>query len=235
MKTFGFSVRWIGGHYLCPELVPRGAKVVDIGANRGVFIEASRRVFGAEVYAVEPTPQLFQSLQNELGLHKIHAAISNFNGRSAFHIRDNCEASSLLVENLKGVMESIEVETLTLPALFDRLGLSKIDILKVDAEGAELKMFDVCPQEFMRKISQICVEFHEWMGIGTRKDVEGVIQKINSAGFRSFSLVRGNYQAVLFVNRRYMSAWQYWCTWLRVWVPRVLISGRRKILSSKVF
>ena len=167
-------------------------------------------------------------------IQKINAAVSNKNRQACFYIHSNCEESSLFLEQSNHIREANNVETITMQTLMERFKLSQVDILKIDAEGAELVIFDGCSNEKLENINQICVEFHKWMGIGTRMDVRRVINKIESSGFRSFSLIRCNYQAVLFVNRRLMSAWQYWCTWLCVWVPRVVNYACRKIRGKRV-
>jgi FkbM family methyltransferase len=229
IHPFGFKTRLIGGHWLCVDLIPRDATVVDIGANRGVFGVALRKERNAHVYAVEPSPQMFEALPAEASSRKLNVAIADHSGHSTFYVRDNSEASSLERRQSADAAEEITVETTTLPLVLERFGLERADVLKVDAEGAELVMFRCCADEFLRKCDQICIEFHEWFGVGSKQEVEGVISSIEAAGFRSFSLVRGNYQAVLFVNRRLMSSWQHGLTWLRIWGWRGVASARRRI------
>jgi FkbM family methyltransferase len=230
----GLKIQLIGGHYICPALIPKNATIVDIGANVGKFAKVAREIFDANLYAVEPTPSLFDKLPVGTKIQKINAAVSNKNGQACFYIHGNCEESSLFLEKSSHIREAMNVETITLPTLLERFKLYQVDTLKIDAEGAELVIFDGCSNEKLENINQICVEFHEWMGIGTRMDVQRVINKIESSGFHSFSLIRGNYQAVLFVNRRLMSVWQYWCTWLRVWVPRVVDYACRQIPGKRI-
>jgi FkbM family methyltransferase len=229
IHPFGFETRLIGGHWLCVDLIPREATVVDIGANRGVFGVALRNERNAHVYAVEPSPQMFEALPADASSRKLNVAIADHPGYSTFYVRDNSEASSLERKHSADAAEEIIVETTTLPLLLERFGLERADLLKVDAEGAELVMFRCCSDDFLRKFDQICIEFHEWFGVGSKQEVKDVIGSIEAAGFRSASLVRGNYQAVLFVNRRLMSVWQYALTWLRIWGRRAFASVWRRL------
>lgn len=218
--SISWPIKLIGGHWLCPGLVPQGAQVVDIGANRGVFSEAMAREYGARVVAVEPSPAMFNQLPELPNMRKVNVAIADRQGRGTFFERSNSETSSLFARADSEVGNAVEVDLITLPLLFERCGLQGTDVIKVDAEGAELTIFAPCSDEFVGRIGQMCIEFHEWLGVGTRRDVELVVKRLEKAGFFSFSLVRGNYQAVLLVNRRLMARHQYWLTWLRVWVSR---------------
>jgi hypothetical protein len=59
-----------------------------------------------------------------------------------------------------------QIETLTINKFFEKYKINKIDILKMDIEGAEGKLItspefeELCP-----KIDVILGEYHEWCGI----------------------------------------------------------------------
>ena len=230
---FGMSVKAVGGHFICPHLVPREAVVVDIGANCGVFTNAMTKCFAAKVIAVEPSPVMFNKLEKKEGVELVNMAISDAPGESNFYLRANSEVSSLRADYPGAVEGLVKVETITLPMLLERYCLSWVDVLKIDAEGAELVMFSACSDETLLGFGQICVEFHEWLGVGTRQDVKEIIARVERVGFRVFSLVRGNFQAVLFVNRGFMNSWQHRLTWLRIWSPRMCAFGVKRLLRQR--
>ena len=62
-------------------------------------------------------------------------AVSGSDGQSAFFCSENSLASSLMTEAGEG--RSVAVRTVSLDGLMDELGLERIDLLKLDVEGAE--------------------------------------------------------------------------------------------------
>jgi len=52
------------------------------------------------------------------------------------------------------------VETIALKDFFDGNGISKVDFLKIDCEGAEYEILYNCPQDVLRKIGKISMEYH---------------------------------------------------------------------------
>ena len=44
--------------------------------------------------------------------------------------------------------------------IFDEKHIEKCDILKLDCEGSEYKILDELPNEYYKKISKICLEYH---------------------------------------------------------------------------
>ncbi len=52
---------------------------------------------------------------------------------------------------------------ITFRELRRRAGVDRIDLLKIDIEGAEIGMFDDCTDEELSSIGQITVEFHAFL------------------------------------------------------------------------
>ena len=127
---------------LPPGFEPRpGQVVVDVGANVGTYALRMARLVGAagRVAAIEPHPAnhaLLSDSARENGFHwltAVQAAVSDAPGRAKLYIHPRAINYSLV----RGSGECVEVDVTTLDALVERLGLPKIDILKVDVEGSE--------------------------------------------------------------------------------------------------
>jgi FkbM family methyltransferase len=119
--------------------------VVDVGANIGIYtLYAARLLAGkGKVHSFEPTPRTWQILRDnvqvngflELGLIELHeCAVSDRAGTAGFFIfRSDSGHNTLFEEGQSG--ERIEVSTVALDeALRDE---ARVDIVKIDAEGAE--------------------------------------------------------------------------------------------------
>ena len=117
-----------------------GDVVLDIGAYVGMFaVKASRMVGeGGRVIAIEPSPENYELLaRNCLGLENVvlvKKAIMATTGSGLLYYSKSAAANSLITRWKRYV----KVVTITLDDLMEDLGLDKVDIIKVDAEGAEL-------------------------------------------------------------------------------------------------
>jgi FkbM family methyltransferase len=167
----------------CYSEVPEGSVVVDVGANVGAFsLAASRRA--AVVYALEPILANFEVLNRNVELNKAtniiteRLAMSGENGEcemsvagvfSSIHFRD----ANAPVEKVRAV---------TLEQFLQERGISQVDYLKMDCEGAEWDIVLKAPPNVLARIKHIEMEFHN-VGVETNP---GMLQeRLSLAGFRS--------------------------------------------------
>src|SRR6476646_9395262 len=125
--------------------------VVDAGANCGAFTDAFLRLHRPErIILVEAIPELALKLGEKYSADSrigvVAAALSDRNGEARFEINRSEASSSLLPIDPRNsewfgrdlsVANSIVVPTLTLPELMAREKLDRIDLLKLDLQGAE--------------------------------------------------------------------------------------------------
>ena len=117
-----------------------GWTVVDLGANLGVFATRAARLAGPEgrVVAVEPHPDNFRRLEanarrNALGtLSCVRAAAGDHEGEAELFVHERGINHSLV----RGSGASVSVRLRTVDALAADLRLSRVDLLKIDIEGA---------------------------------------------------------------------------------------------------
>jgi FkbM family methyltransferase len=128
----------------------RGSVMVDIGANMGLFTLLASRWVGpsGKVLAVEPSPRERQRLLAHLRLNAITnvdvaaSAVSDRIGSGELLIADrehsglNTLASRFAYGNVTSV-STVPVPVVTLDSLIDRGGISRVDVIKLDVEGAE--------------------------------------------------------------------------------------------------
>lgn len=136
--------------------------VVDVGANIGDFaIQAARMCPEGRVLAVEPVRSAGEMIARQASLNGvanvawIYAALSSSEGES-----DAARADS---KYAPGAAALEQVRMTTLGRLMADHGLDRIDLLKVDCEGAE---WDILPaaEEVLPRVRQICMEFHSERG-----------------------------------------------------------------------
>lgn len=125
--------------------------VIDGGANRGSFTDAFLQLHRPErLVLVEAIPDLAEKLRaryaGKPGMSVVSAALSDKNGEAQFEINRSEASSSLLPIDPRNtawfsrdlrVARSVQVPTMTLPALMEEQGLQTVDLLKLDLQGAE--------------------------------------------------------------------------------------------------
>lgn len=117
-----------------------GDIVLDIGAYVGMFTVKASRLVGdkGKVIAVEPSPQNYELLEKNCeGLNNVilvKKAIMSKTGTGKLYYAKSTASNSLIIRGERYV----EVRTIKLDDLMIDLGLDKVDIIKIDAEGAEI-------------------------------------------------------------------------------------------------
>ncbi|HBL14460.1 MAG TPA: FkbM family methyltransferase [Cyanobacteria bacterium UBA11162] len=129
-----------------------GMSVIDVGANVGVYTFSAALRVGKQgiVLAVEPFSGCVHCLQetcriNQLDWVKVCAgAASDRNGIARLSLHSASELNEVIEsDNTAGSMESgafEEVPCFCLDTLIERENISQVDVLKIDAEGHELKV-----------------------------------------------------------------------------------------------
>lgn len=128
-------------HYSLREILPPGALIVDVGANIGQFNFFSRHYLQASrVISVEPLEGSFAilALNTDKPGDCYRCALSDRNGVKKMYVPQRSSSlSSYIPESGSASDASCEVESRTLDHFFATLGISHIDLLKIDTEGSE--------------------------------------------------------------------------------------------------
>lgn len=147
------------------RLVHEGAKTVDVGANMGYVTQLmSKKVgMGGKTVCIEPNPLVLDSLVKNIealptsnNVTLLRMAVSNFTGTAPM-------VFPVGYENNKGLAQLGNAGTsgecmVPVSRLCD-LGLPTIDVLKIDAEGHELKILQGAESMLMeRQITHILYE-----------------------------------------------------------------------------
>lgn len=179
--------------------------IFDCGANVGAYIDAFRKYSNPTIYAYEPNKELYKLLRykyNDINkIHIINKAISSKVGEEMFYldIGDN-EGSSLESSKSSVSDNGYMVDTTTIDNEMDKLYLDRIDVLKLNIEGSEIKVLDSIKMKTLNNILQIPTAFH--IGKGIYPDSEkGRIS--NYMEEQKFKLVKYHWMKhVLFINEK---------------------------------
>ena len=133
---------------LARRLVRPGDTVLDVGANVGLWLMGVARAAGPDgaVHAFEPLPANFARLaanvrRNGLGWVRCHPLAVADEVGEAFLLLPAGENSGLGSLCGRDLGERIRVAVTTVDDFCAREGLARVDLVKVDVEGAEPRVF----------------------------------------------------------------------------------------------
>lgn len=134
----------------------RPQTVLDLGSHIGVSLLAFRTAFpDADIVGVEPDPNSFARLHRNAGqlpgVRLRRLAVTSHDGEASFVPADEPWVSAI-------GRGGITVEARTLETLLDELGWDRVDLLKIDIEGAEL---DVLRSPALARVRTIVGEIHD--------------------------------------------------------------------------
>jgi len=158
-------------------------KIIDAGANIGLSVLYFKFLYPkAKIIAIEPDPTAFKYLeenisQNRLqGVEVIQACVSDEKGKEKLYLSDNLINSSLFAKG-----EGITVDAV---CLSDLLKIDTYDLVKVDIEGAETKVFqDLIKTGLYGKSKQYILEYHQ--GEGMEERLNEILKFFEENGFSS--------------------------------------------------
>ncbi len=160
--------------------------VVDIGANIGVFtIYAAFRTKN-RVYAYEPFQDNYEALGQNIqanGLCNVapyRFAVSDKSGTELLFDAESSQHYRLKKVALGATGKYVEVPSITLKDIMDNEHLDRIDFLKLDCEGSEGIIFQSTPEEYLKRIRKIALEFHEDISKLKHNQIESLLRE---AGF----------------------------------------------------
>jgi len=143
---------------LSPQLI------IDLGAYTGLSaLYYSEKYPQAKIICVEPEESNFKLLKNNTNnnpnLTLIHAGVWS---KDCGLVLENptAEKWSFIFREAK-LHEKIDVEAVTVHSLLDTTNFDKIDLLKIDIEGAEKQLFAENTHLWLNKVNVLVIELHD--------------------------------------------------------------------------
>ena len=142
---------------LLTQILKKGMSVVDVGAYVGYYTVIASLIVGnsGNVLSIEPAPNNFDQLSKTVEVNELlnvvlrQVALADEVGRKnlrlstdpATHSIADAEANlGFFKGNRKQTGETVSVKCTTLDKLLQNEGIPRVDLVKVDVEGAELRV-----------------------------------------------------------------------------------------------
>lgn len=185
-----------GGWWFSPAHLQSDSIVYSLGVGDEVdFDLAIIEQFGVEVFAFDPTPNSIDLLDNSMLPERFHFrpwAVTASDGTLKFYPRlkkDGTKSDVMftMIPEEETRDDVIEVPAYSLSTIVDKLGHERIDLLKMDIEGAEYEVLNgllespVLPR-------QLLVEFHHRFVENGLERTYDIIARLADVGYRIFAI-----------------------------------------------
>ena len=150
-------------------------KIIDIGANVGLFPIAARNRFPqAVIHAYEANPNLEKYLKHQSQIASFEYFMEAVGAQDGKVVLDIREVSG---KTRSSVSESGDIPMVSFRRAIERIG-GQVDLAKVDCEGAEWLLFQ--DTDTWQLVQNLSLEYHLWSG-HTHAETRQVIE---SLGFK---------------------------------------------------
>ena len=181
-----------GGWNLVTGSVDKHSIVYSFGVGEDASFDiALIEHYGLMIHAFDPTPKSIewvksQGFPNRFVMHEY--GLASIDGTVSFRPPVNPDhVSHTLLERPSTTNKSISVPVKRISTIMKELGHDRIDILKMDIEGAEYEVIkDIWNSEV--RPQQILVEFHHRFPNVNINNTKEAIKRLRSMGYRLFSV-----------------------------------------------
>lgn len=181
-----FAEVFLAGEYEVPGLVDWDSlhTIVDVGANVGMAaLWFASRSPKARIIAVEPGPSALSRLRvniarNGLGERITIKPVALGKAAGRGRLVGSGASVGLRVEE-ESERTRGQVPVITLAELVEESGFERVDLLKLDCEGAEYNILSACGGSGLSRVQHVVGEYHVEGG-HTPAELEGILR---SAGF----------------------------------------------------
>ncbi|MDA8587069.1 FkbM family methyltransferase [Rhodobacteraceae bacterium] len=171
----------------------RPEHIVDIGANHGKWSRFAADQFpNTQISAFEPQKELASShidLDENRNVHLHYKGLGDFDGFAPFTFHEKDDSSSFLYSSDEAASQGFaqsKVEIAKLDSFFANSDLPQPDMIKIDAEGFDLKVLDG-GKNTLKNASVVLIEASVANKNYPNTVVE-VVTRMESIGFRLFDI-----------------------------------------------
>jgi FkbM family methyltransferase len=163
-----FSEIWYREFYNPPFFSIKNKDIIiDIGANNGYFsIYASSLAKNGMIYSFEPAPDLYEIIKKNIDINKIsnikifNSGVAGNDTKLNFYLSKGHNGCHSLYRRSPDD-EEIRIDAVNLENFCFDKKIEKINLLKLDCEGAEYEIILNFSINFLEKIEKITMEYHD--------------------------------------------------------------------------
>lgn len=171
--------------------VPSGGVVIDVGANVGFFTLKFARWVGpsGQVLAFEPEPRNVQYLIHALTAANLDARVTVIAAAAAERSGDaHLELNALHPGDHKLSTSGLPITVTTLDRQVSTSGIERVDLVKIDVQGAERLVIAGAQQTLQRWHPALYVEVDERNLAGYQTNAAQLIDELLALGYNAHTL-----------------------------------------------
>jgi len=200
-----FHGSWYGGWAIKVNSLTSESSVFSVGVGEDISFDLGLiNKYGCVVFALDPTTRSQQWVAKSVTdrrfvFHKIALAATDgtlelFPPSETAHVSASCRQSS------HTLTASYAVPCMRLTTLMREKGVTRINVLKMDIEGAEYDVIqDIVKSGLAQSIDQLLVEFHHHFSSFSTKDTQKAVEKLCNNNFQIAWVSNAGHE-VLFVQ-----------------------------------
>ncbi len=186
-----------GGWVVPTSLFSSSSVCYCVGVGEDITFDlALIQQFGCQVFAFDPTPRAIEHVNKNAydnpAFHFQPVGIWSRDELCKFYAPENPQHVSHSVVNLQSTAEYFEAECKRLSTIMRELGHDRIDLLKLDIEGAEHEVIENLLAEDLR-VNVLCAEFDQPSPLST---TIATVRKLQRAGYQVVSIEGWNFTFV---------------------------------------
>jgi len=168
-------------------IIKPGDRVLDVGANIGIFARFAADKGASKIYSFEPVQENFQLLSlnrpEQCEAHRL--AISDTDNQSInIAYTANAPGGSSIFQHDDGVLQN--VMSMSLDTLINNGIVEGVDFMKMDIEGAEVHAFRGISDANLSKVRCIAMEMH--LNVIGEDGSKEIYDRLHGLGFTSFTI-----------------------------------------------
>jgi FkbM family methyltransferase len=172
---------------LLEDFLGPGMTVLDVGANLGYFVLQEKRILGdgGRIVAIEPAPRNVAVLRRNIaanrldGVDVVEGAIGDVDGVGWLYLSDRSNWHSMTPSD-RSQSDAVRVEVSRLDTLVERLGLPRIDFVRMDLEGYETSVVRGMLRTLRDFRPKLAMELHpQKAGVGPILDLLRVLRSFD--------------------------------------------------------
>ena len=203
-KWFGNNY---GGFYVIPSFINSNSIIYSFGIGEDVsFDNALINEFQCNIYGFDPTPKSINWVEMEkkkIGplFNFYEFGIGAHTGEVDFFLPKNIEHVSGSFVNQINVNEKEKVTVLlkSFKDIVSELGHKKVDVVKMDIEGAEYLIIDSILDSGI-DIDQLLIEIHDRFFTNGKELTKNAIVKLRNYGYETYG-VSDSFEEISFVRK----------------------------------
>ncbi len=200
-QVIAFGIYDAGLHRFLKRVVKPAMTCLDVGANIGCVTTQLSKLVGpsGRVFAFEPVPHLFERLKENIALNgfgrtvSLHQlALSRETGHATIKVaRQDCDnqgMASLRNTDHPQLTSALQIQTTTLDDFVRDTNIDRIDLIKLDVQGAEAWVIEGGANTLRRLHPHLLLEVSPYDLRSFGKTSTDLLQMVEVLGYESYCL-----------------------------------------------